>query len=262
MGQELTIRVNNPFPTANGVFVVNEGGGKLTNSTYSFLVVAWYNGSDETDNDYGGWKKTQTTEWENFTTDGGNDSITMQWTAPVDATGETRYPSHYTIYYQEAAAWNFANSCTKIASVDGNTTAYEWTTGAGASGIVFEDEATNFTLNPILDIGINQRMQTVRAFDGRLAKKSYAHVNPVDYLEIRIVGMSMTNANYKKLMLYNLYSIPCRLTESATGVPETEAFVQHWFGRWIDMPDYIGSLSKNSKDSYLLRFRVETATLV
>jgi hypothetical protein len=267
MGAELTVKVDNPFPTANGNFTVNEGGGHLTNATYSFLVVAWYNGSDESDNDYAGWKKTQTTAWENLTTDGGDDSITMQWTAPVDATGTTRYPSHYSIYYQgdgahPAATFTLGNPATLLASVTGTTVTYTWENmpTPPLTTPTFAVTDTNFTINPILDISPALRQQTVRCFDGRLAKKSYAHVNPVDYLDIKIVGMSLTHTNYKKLMKYCLYSIPCRLADDTSGSDDADPFIAYWYGRFIDMPDYIGSQMKNAKDVFLLRFRVETAT--
>lgn len=262
MGAELTIKVHNPFPTEDTAFATSSGGALPDATTFSFLVVAWFNGSDESDNDYAGWIKTIPSEWENITTASPNLQIDMAWTAPVDATGETRYPSHYTIYYQEDTSFTLGSAAVKISTVDGNTVTFTFDTYPGTGTPTFAATDTSFVINPILDITQQLRQMTVRAADGRLVKKSYAHINPVEHLDIKIVASSITNVNYKKLLLYSLFSIQCRIAESVTAVPEDDPFVQFWFGRWIDLSDYIGSSKKNMKTVFNLRFQVEAATLV
>ena len=194
--------------------------------------------------------------------------VTIDWDTPLDANGEKRYPNHYTVYAQVGATYTLGSAGTKCWT---NTTGTATTFASTAtSGTLYNEGTVNKTmgaaytqvvLNPILDMNGTLRQQTVRAFDGRLVKKSYAHPNPVDYLDLLLVTNSCSNANFKKILGWILFSTPIKITESTTASAENDPFVEFWYGRFTDSPRYLGSKGKNSAQVIPLQFRVETATL-
>lgn len=265
MGAELTVRVEQPYPDADSA-LAQAAGGSFAADTYSFLVVAFY-ASGDSDNDNAGWIKTVPATWENFAVVASN-YVTIDWTVPTDANNEERYPNHYIVLCQAASSFTLGSAATKCfvnaglttTSIDGKETSATLYS-EGTTSKTMDTAATEITLNPILDLKPDIRQQTVRGFDGRLTKKSYAHLNPVNYLDMVLVGTSITNTNYKKILKWILYSTPCRIAESLPGTTETNPLVQYWYGRWIDSPDYIGTLQKNASRSFRLRFEVETGNL-
>ena len=193
---------------------------------------------------------------------------TIDWNTPVDANGEKRYPNHYTVYCQAAASFTLGSAATKCWTDAGGTT---FTFAATAtSGTLYNEGTVNKTmdaaygvvvLNPIYDFNPDIRTQIIRAFDGRLVKKSYAHINPVNFLELLLVTNSCSNANFKKILKWILWGTPIKMSESVTASAEDDPFVEHWYGIFSNSPRYIGSKKKNTAQVIPLRFEVETATL-
>lgn len=236
-------------------------GGSWAAGTYSFLLVAWFRGSDESNHEGAGWKKSVPSEWENKTIVN-NGIITIDWVRPIGALGEERLPSHYTVYVQTAASFDLANAANicwtsaggalTIAGTAESATLYK---NSGTPESAFTAAATSITVNPILDMIPVLRPQTVRGYDGRLVVKSYAHLNPVQAIDFQLVGSSMTLAEYKTMMDWILYSTQIRITDN-----DAAAAILHYFGRLTD-GNYLGTHGKNARDIFRLHFEAETGTI-
>lgn len=261
MSSTLIFRANNPFPTEDTAMVPAGAGGSWAAGTFSFLLVAWFRGSDESNHEGAGWKKTVPAEWKNKTI-ANNGIITIDWNRPVGALGEERLPSHYTVYVQEDTSFDLtaaANICWTSAAgaltIDGTATSATLYKDSGTPEAAFTAVATSITVNPILDMNPTLRPQTVRGYDGRLVVKSYAHLNPVQAIDFSLVGSSMTLAEYKTMMDWILYSTQIRVTDN-----DATAAILHYFGRLTD-GKYLGTLGKNTRDIFPLHFEIETGTI-
>jgi hypothetical protein len=261
MSSTLVFRNNSPNPTEDTAMVPAGSGGSWAAGTYSFLLVAWFRGADETNHEGAGWIKSVPSEWENKTIVN-NGIITIDWIRPIGSLQEERLPSHYTVYVQTAASFDLAsaaNICWTSAAgaltIDGTAESATLYKDSGSSEAAFTAAATSITVNPVLNMDPILRPQTVRGYDGRLVRKSYAHLNPVQSIDFSLVGSSMTLAEYQSMMDWILYSTPIRVTDN-----DGTAAILHYFGRLTD-GKYLGTLGKNTRDIFPLHFEVETGTI-
>ena len=131
-GRELTISVEQSYPSAGAVSTTGSGG-TWPAGTYSFKVVAWYT-SGEALEDNAGVIRTNVAAWAGEAVSL-NDSVTVTWTAA------NRVPDHYSVYYIEAGSWvaNGVLRGRRIAKVNGDVL----TSGAITKPFVQQGESTN-----------------------------------------------------------------------------------------------------------------------
>lgn len=265
MASALNCRIQNYWPTDAAPVGQAATGGSWGAGTFSFLVVAWWVGTSESDIDYAGWVKTIPTDWKALTiASGSTNVVTIDWVAPLDGSGETRLPDHYKVYWQSGSTFDLAApgtaaiveaSPSTVTSIPGSSTGPITLYAPGTAQKTFATEGTFWTINPVLDINPEIRQNTTLGFDGRLLLKSYAHVNPLRSIEIQIVPSSITQANYKLLLKAALYSLNCRIED-----PDTTSYINFFFGRFSDV-SHIGQVGKTNRGAYTIKFNVETATL-
>jgi hypothetical protein len=90
--------------------------------------------------------------------------------------------------------------------------------------------ATSFVINPIQEIQMQVRPQTIRGYDGRLVQKSWAQVSPLLGMHIEFPQIAITEANYKKLCLYVVQGARLALEES-TGA---SAVIPYYAGKVVN----------------------------
>jgi len=255
---ELTITVNHPFPSESSTVTKVPSGGTWLAGTYSFLALACYDTSTSTvDSDHFGWIKTIPSEWENVTVVDSS-TITITWTTPTDALAAYRYPDHFRVYWQSGSTFALGSQATIAATDIAPYLTTKTMTGPGNLGFhTVPASATVVVMNPVLQIEPVLRQQTVRAYDGRLTNKAYSYFNPLDRIDIRLIGSSMSHADFKKVLKMILYSYPVRAVETWDSDADQDPFIRRYFGRFINS-DYLASMLKNTRDVYTVTLEVET----
>jgi hypothetical protein len=120
----------------------------------------------------------------------------------------------------------------------------------------FGAAASSVTLNPIVNLGHQERKHTATGFDGKLVKKSFASSAQLETVTISTIGSSYDNttgmADYQDLMKWLGYSVDVKLEDGDSG-----ALIQTYYGRIIGLPDYLGTLQKTSGTVYNIIMGIE-----
>jgi hypothetical protein len=112
-------------------------------------------------------------------------------------------------------------------------------------------------LNPVLQITPIIRNRTIRDYQGYLVNRARVLDAPVQYLDVTAVGTSCTFDDWCTLMEYLKSASRLWVYEKNTGFTSTDNYpFPNYLCRLVDT-DYVGSIGKNARRSFRLRFEVE-----
>lgn len=237
---QLTVAVNNPYPTADTA--TTPAGGTWGGATYSFAVVANYNRTGY-DHDGMGWAAAGKF---NGVVVAANDKVTLTFTAanPI--------PLTYDVYYQTAATFDFANSCTHAGSCAGTLATITITAPDDAHTTTFTAAQTSIVLDPVVWTGV-PRKNASRNYDGTLGQISYRTDRINDALSIKLFGTSCTAAEFRTLQKISAKNVRCTITDG-----DTDAQILTYYGMF-DPSSHLNSEGKTGGD-ISLTFTVESET--
>lgn len=135
----------------------------------------------------------------------------------------------------------------------GGSDAYEIqrraTLGAAVSSVV---------VNPILNLGHQIRNHSVIGYNGKNVKKAFATNSVITRLIITMVSSSLAStAKYHDLMTWTGNSIDIKVVDG-----DSSALIQTYRGRIQALPDWLGSLQKNSNTSFNIIINVESTSTI
>lgn len=133
---------------------------------------------------------------------------------------------------------------------NGRATAYQ--TAGGPWGGYY-----GFSLDPVLQISPTMRNRTIVGYDGYSLVRSLANNTPVEYLDVTVCGISCNYEQWARLMEWMTVQTQLWLIDR-NGTWDNAGSYYPWpqyLVRLVDT-DYIGSIGKNMRNSYRLRFEV------
>jgi len=90
---------------------------------------------------------------------------------------------------------------------------------------------TTFVINPIEEVTMNIRPQTVRGYNGRLVSKSWAQISPLMGMRLEFPNLAITEANYKKICRWIAQGVRVTLTEST----DASALITDYAGKFVNV---------------------------
>lgn len=225
----LKLTVWNPYPSANGA-ISHPAGGSWLAGTYSFLLVAFMEATEDWDN--AGWALSVPALWQNITISL-NDKITLSWTWPTGLAT----PDHYVLLWQSGATFTLGSAATRALLVGGgssNISGALLTATLEAPGSVSATAPasySSFSLNPVREPGLGLAVRPMKARDiGGLAfKQSFSHtavampdaqssvVPPFESMTIPLLRLSTSDANRRKLIHWSTMENHLVLEDEASG---------------------------------------------
>ena len=115
---------------------------------------------------------------------------------------------------------------------------------------------TTFVINPVQDITMNVRPQTVRGFNGRLVQKSYAQISPLLGLRIDFLPISISQENYNKICRYIVQGVRCTVEEP----DEAEPIITAMAGKFVNA-SHLPSRYKSTRQMMSVDYECEIGTI-
>jgi len=250
--EQLTLKIWNPIPVDNAA-ITTPAGGTWSADTYSFLVAAWFY-DDETDIDYAGWSMQEQAEWNNIAV-AVNDKVVIDWTA-----AEKR-PDHYSVYFQSGSSYNLEVSGVKIAEIDGSLSSCTIPDPTSLGTCTFARTPPSITINPVIQMEPVYRDTMGRGYDGKLLKLAYGQDIQIIELGLVLSMVSTTRANYRRLQKWIERCIRILISDPGTATPDEDPFYASLIGYFV-ATDYTLSTMKNRRSEIVLRFMVESGTVL
>jgi len=247
--EHLTLTIWNPAPVDKNPVTADGDTGGWAAGTYSFFVVAWYyNDIIEADKDNAGWETSFQANWNNVAV-GDDETVHINWTQAA------RRPVWYSVYYQTAAVFNKGNIATKIAEIDGSLTSAD-IPDPSSLGTITLGAATTFNVSPVIQMDPIFR-ESGRSYDGTIMNPSYAPETAITELILTISTVSMTIAEYRRLMKCIERGFRIRILDPIGSGSEDKPFYNIYVGQFVST-DHLLSIQKNRRAELTLRFLVES----
>jgi len=250
--EELYLIVANLLPTDDDPVTADGAAGSWTANTYSFLVAAWYY-DDETDTEYAGWSNGIQANWNNVSV-GNNEIVHINWTQAG------KRPHHYSVYFQQAAAYDLTDPGTKVAEIDGSLSSADIPDPTTLGTVVFATAYGTVILNPVIAYDPIYRDMLVAGHDGLLVVKDRSNLPAIQEAIIVIPTTACSRADYRKLQKWIERNLRVRLYDPITADPDDDPFYINLYG-YIIATDHLLTHSKNRRPEVTLRFVVELGSV-